>query len=234
MRVSAITMSEPAIIAARGDLVLCIQQDEKTTRFSYRVDSTALKARSRYFERLFGDQFDEGKRLLAAFEALKTAGYSTPADAPNAALPTISIVNVGRISQVSSIRNLIADFLHALHGNELAVAKPPLANLANLAVVADRFDALPYFGDVVRKKKYLEALDSKTKGKEMREERARQRLLLGILIDYPLWVTKYSKHLIMRDSVRWKPEAEAEDNAALWWDLPNGVEGKCKEVVDPC
>ncbi|KAF2740805.1 hypothetical protein EJ04DRAFT_507812 [Polyplosphaeria fusca] len=214
-----------AIIAPQGDLILCMRQDEKCGGFSYRVDSEILRRRSRYFENLLSDRFDEGQQLSAALEALKTTRHSTIADAPADALPKISIVNVGKISRVSSIQNLAADFLRALHGLDLAVSKPPLANLANLAVVADRFAALPYFSEFIQKRKYLNMLDGKTKAKsDIPEERVRQRLLLGILFDHPQWVIRFSKHLIMRDSAQWKPGAQFDENAALWWDLPNGIE----------
>jgi hypothetical protein len=176
---------------------------------------------------LLGDRFSEGQTLSAGLEALKLAGHANPAEAAPQDLPHVSIVHVGRISKVSSIQNLFGDFLRALHGQQLPVS-PPIPNLANLAVVADRFDALPYFLRYVRKKGYIQAADAKMKGKgtvNLSEERVRQKLLIGLFLDHPSWVTKYSKHLIMRDSSRWKPGVEEDDTLALWWDVPLGVEG---------
>jgi hypothetical protein len=132
------------VVAAGGDLVLDVAQEEGGQRFLYRVDSKLLQQNSRYFENLLSHRFHEGQQLAKALEALRLNGHENIGDAPDDVLPRISIVNVGRVAvaKVSSIRNLLADFLRALHGLDLAVSTPPVANLANLAVVADRFDAV--------------------------------------------------------------------------------------------
>lgn len=226
-------MSEPTLIIGiepHGDLILNVRQSEDAPEFRYRVSSRMLQENSRYFENLLSGRFSEGQKLAAALEALKLDGYAMPAEAPEDALPTISIMNVGRISKVSSIQNLFADFLGVLHGQQLAVP-PPIANLANLAVVADRFDALPYFSMQVQKKRYIQAADAKMKKKSSTtapplEERVRQKLLIGLFLDHPSWVTTSSKHLIIRDSMQWKPGVEEDESLALWWDIPGGVEGR--------
>ncbi|OAL44333.1 hypothetical protein IQ07DRAFT_592403 [Pyrenochaeta sp. DS3sAY3a] len=220
---------EPLVIVSSGDLILDVAQDEQAPSFSYRVDSGTLQHTSRYFENLLSQRFSEGQQLAAALKALKFNGYSEIAEAPQDVLPRVAIINVGRIaiSKASSLQPLIADFLRALHGLDLATANPPVANLANLAVVADRFDAVACLSKYVQRKKLLQVIDAKSKGKSsptLTEERIRQKLLLGLLFDHPAWVTKYSKHLIMRDSVRWQPGVEEDFTKALWWDIPNGVE----------
>jgi len=217
------------VIAADGDLILDVAQEEGGQRFSYRVDSKTLQQNSRYFENLLSDRFNEGQRLTAALEALAMSSYSKIADAPAHVLPHIAIVNVGRVAvaKASSIRNLVADFLRAIHGLDLAVTNPPIANLANLAVVADRFDAVAGLSKHIQRKKYLQLIDAKSRGKPaptQTEERIRQKLFVGLLFDHPSWVTRYSKHLIMRDSVQWRPGTEEDHTKALWWDIPNGVE----------
>lgn len=166
------------------------------------------------------------ERNLRALEALQLSEGAKIADVPVDALPHISIVNVGRVAvaKVSSIRNLIADFLRAVHGLDLAVANPPVANLANLAVVADRFDAVACLSKHIQRKKYLQLIDAKSRGKPattQTEERIRQKLFVGLLFDHPSWVTRYSKHLIMRDSVQWRPGIEEDHTKALWWDIPD-------------
>ncbi|KAF2799709.1 hypothetical protein K505DRAFT_356406 [Melanomma pulvis-pyrius CBS 109.77] len=213
------------VIAPGGDLILQISHEEQGPQFLYRVDSTVLQQQSPYFKSLLSDRFSEGQDLRAATEALKVAGNIS--DAPSELLHAISIIHVGRISKISSIQNLTADFLRALHGHDISVANPPIANLANLAVVADRFDALPCLTRHVRRKKYLHLMDAKSKGRtpeSMLEERVRQKLLIGLLFDHPPWVTRYSKYLIMHDSVQWRPAFEPDDTAALWWDIPFGIE----------
>ncbi|KAJ4360500.1 uncharacterized protein N0V89_001065 [Didymosphaeria variabile] len=215
------------VVAPAGDLVLDVSQAEGAPRFSYRVDSKALRGSSRYFENLLSERFSEGEQLSAALAALKLAGHSNLADAPVDALPRISIVDVGRTS-ASTIQNLLADFLRAVHGEDLSVAAPPVPNLANLAVVADRFDATETLSRYVRRKRYGALLDAKSaKGRisiGMTEERVRQKLLVGLLFDHAPWVTRYSKHLILRDSSQWQPGVEEDHTRPLWWNLPNGVE----------
>lgn len=217
------------VIAPSGDLLLDVSQEESSTQYSYRVDSLILQQNSRYFENLLSERFSEGQKLAAALKVLKLAGHASLGDAPIESLPRIRIVNAGRItiSKASSIRNLVADFLRAIHGFDLAVPNPPVANIANLAVVADRFDAVECVAKYVQRKKFLQLTEAKAKGRvspTLTEERARQKLLIGLLLDHPPWVTRYSKHLIMRDSVQWRPDAEEDHTKALWWDIPNGVE----------
>jgi len=217
------------VIALSGDLVLDVSQEEGSQQYSYRVDSNVLQQSSRYFENLLSERFSEGQKLAAAIKDLKLAGHASLEETPVESLPRIPIVNASRIaiSKASSIRNLVADFLRAIHGLDLAVPNPPVANIANLAVVADRFDAVECVAKYVQKKKFLQLTEAKAKGRAnpaLTEERARQKLLIGLLLDHPPWVTRYSKHLIMRDSVQWQPDAVDDHTKALWWDTPNGVE----------
>ncbi|KAF2864904.1 hypothetical protein BDV95DRAFT_632583 [Massariosphaeria phaeospora] len=221
---------QPTVVAPGGDLILDVCQDEGAAPSSFRVDSNMLRLHSRYFENLLSGRFSEGQRLSAALDELNAAGYADLRDVPVDALPRVAIVNVGRISILkgSTIQNLTADFLRALHGFSLSVANPPVANLANLAVVADRFDAVACVSIYVQRKKYLQTIDGKSKGRpsasSLEERVVRQKLLVGLLLDHPPWVARYSKHLIMRDSVQWKPGVEEDHTKALWWDMPNGVE----------
>lgn len=216
-------------VAVNGDLILDVSQEENGEQFSYRVDSKILQQNSRYFENLLSDRFNEGQQLSAALEALNLRGYSDIAEVPADELSRISIINVGRIaiSKSSALQPLLSDFLRAIHSLELAIPHPPVANLANLAVVADRFDAVACLSIYVRRKKFLHLHDAKSRGKPnptLTEDRVRQKLLVGILLDHPSWVTKYSKQLIMRDSIQWRPGTELDHTKALWWDIPNAVE----------
>lgn len=52
----------------------------------------------------------------------------------------------------------------------------------------------------------------------------RQKLLIGILLDHSPWVSIASKRLIIGGSTRWKADTLGEADAALWWDLPRGIE----------
>lgn len=221
--------NEPFVIDATGDLILDISQEQGSQQFSYRVNSEVLKANSRYFEKLLSDRFSEGRQLSTALQTLKINGYKSNAEAPAGVLPRVVIIDVGRtaLSKANSIQNLVKDFLSALHGLDLSTPSPPIANLFNLAVVADRFDAAPCLASYVQRRKFLQIIDAKAKGKPtltLTEERIRQKLFVGLRFDQSSWVSKYSKHLIMRDSVQWQPDTREDHTKAQWWDIPNGVE----------
>lgn len=213
------------IALKNGDLVLQIEHANSSldvTLHSFRVSTTALKAKSKYFERLLEvGRFGEGQQIIAQHEAL-LKNFSTLALVPATELPVIRIEDLGRISAVKSIRPLLTDFLLILHDQETQ-ATPPVSNLANLAIVADRFDALEAVKLHIRRKKTLRALDAKTLPKQdvgLSEERVRQRLLVGLMLDYAPWVEKYSVRLIAKGWLG--QDAELED--PLWWDLPARIE----------
>jgi hypothetical protein len=213
------------IAAKNGDLILQIEHNNttlKTTVHSFRVATSALKAKSKYFARLLeSGRFGEGLQLASQHEVLLQK-FQTLSLVPDAELPVIKIEDLGRISAVKSIRPLLTDFLHILHDQDTQ-ATPPVSNLANLAIVADRFDALEAVKLHVRRKKVIKALDARTQPKQdsgLSEERVRQRLLVGLMLDHPSWVDKYSVRLITKGWVG--QESDLED--PLWWDLPNRIE----------
>ena len=213
------------IAVKNGDLVLQIEHANASldvTLHSFRVSTTALKAKSKYFERLLeAGRFGEGQQIITQHETLLKK-FGSLALAPAAELPVVRIEDLGRISAVKSIRPLLTDFLLILHDQDTQ-ATPPVSNLANLAIVADRFDALDAVKLHVRRKKVIRALDAKTQPKQdasLSEERIRQRLLVGLMLDHAPWVDKYSVRLITKGWVG--QESELED--PLWWDLPNRIE----------
>lgn len=212
-------------IAAHGDIVLHVRHETKAFNalHAFRVSSPILKSNSKYFERLLQPgRFGEATSVEEKHKAVRER-YGSVAEAPSAELPILDIQDVGRISNtVKSIDALLKDFLYILHGKDTQTF-PPVANLANLAIVADRFDALNIVKSYVRRKKMLRAIDGKTTQKAdgaLSEEKVRQRLLVAILLDYPLWLEKYSARLITKGWVG----READLSSALWWDLPSRVE----------
>lgn len=227
-RVQEDSPPEITAIAPDGDLVLDIHDEGRNQVFPYRVSSEQVKQASPYFVRLLDpSKFGEGQQVAETLKDLRTK-YPDIGEAPARELPRVTIVDIGRISKVNTIQNLVADFLRILHGIEISTPVPPLPNLANLAVVADRFDALPHFGVYAQRKKVYSTIDARTKGKmaSLAEERLRQKLLVGLLLDHSPWVAIYSKRLIIGGSVRWKPNVEEDDELAFWWDMPHGLEGK--------
>lgn len=212
-----------ADIDPRGDLVLCISHETILTNHvhRFRVLSSPLKAKSKYFAGLLQGRFGESERVEARHADLRKH-YSSLGDVPAAELPVVEIQDVGRISAVKSIEALCTDFLCMLHDLD-TTASPPVVNLANVAIVADRFDALDAVSAYVRRKKMLRAIDFKTAPKvesSLPEEKVRQRLLVALLLDYPLWTEKYSARMILKGWVA----REIDDTSALWWDLPRRIE----------
>jgi hypothetical protein len=222
---------EPAldvtVISPHGEIILEVRDERSNEICLYRVQVDRLRQSSAYFERLLHpDKFGEGKETAEALERLKKK-YSKVTDAPHTELPRVKISDVGKISKVSTIKNLVADFSRALHGLDLLTPSPPLANLANLAIVADRFDALPHLAEYVRRHKYIQAIEGKSRVKT--EEKARQKLLVGVLLNHGPWISPCSKQLIIQGSKCWDRDAEIDADAALWWSLPRGIEEEMME-----
>lgn len=211
-------------IDPNGDVVLRFEHDTKATSqaHSFQVSSSVLKATSKYFERLLQPgRFEEAKKVEESHRLLHQR-YGDIATVPADQLPVLDIQDLGRISKVKAIDALLTDFLLILYGKDLPTT-PPLGNLANLAIVADRFDALEAAQGYVTRKKILRAIDGKTTMKldaALSEEKARQRLLVASLLDYPPWMEKYSVRMIVKGWVGKDPDGDAP----LWWDLPFRIE----------
>ncbi|CAK3857549.1 Hypothetical predicted protein [Lecanosticta acicola] len=209
-----------------GDLILEIQHERavfdnqpRLHRQRFRVSSSMLKANSKYFNSLLEGRFGESQRIQKQWDELQEQ-YKSVSGAPGMELPVIHIEDIGRISSVKSIEPLCFDFLCILHGQDMNAA-PPVANLANLAIVADRFDALDPVRNYIRRKRYFRVIDGKATAKvddALSEERVRQRLLSAFFLDYGLWLEKYSLRLITKGWV------VSKDSVALWWDLPGMLE----------
>jgi hypothetical protein len=221
------------VISATGNLLLEAVDEKRNETFTYRVDIEQIRKASAYFERLLDPKkFGEGTTVATQLGSLaQRYGHSS---IPAEELPRVQVTDVGKTSNVSSIMPLMRDFLKVLHGQDIiGPLKPgalnmPLLNMANLAVVADRFDAVPHTAAYVRRKHILVAIDAKVgKSKPVKatEARLRQRLLVGILFEYPAWTLAASQALIIGGSERWKADASIDQELPLWWDLPQGLEG---------
>lgn len=159
-----------------------------------------------------GHDFPEGKN--------STNGQHSLED-----LPMITIKDIGRTSSVKTIRGLMGDFLRVLHGLDPLASQPapPLVNIANLCVVADRFDALEALRAYFKSKRTLQLLDGKTPSlatKSLSEEKTRQRLFVGLMLHDPYWVWHASLRLMHQGWI----DRLSPDTASQWWDLPSGIE----------
>ena len=210
-------------IDARGDVILRIEHevDTKTLAESFRVSSAALKANSKYFLRILEPgPFGEATKISEQHKRILDR-YGNITVAPTNELPVLEIQDLGRIS-VKSVTALLTDFLHILHAKDTQTSLP-VANLANLAIVADRFDALDAVKEYVQHKRMIQAIDGRTSQKlesGLSEEKIRQRLLVGTLLDQSPWVEKYSARLIIKG---WLAK-DVDISTALWWDLPSRIE----------
>lgn len=216
--------SHVATIDEDGDIVVAIKHasGDAIHNAQLRLRSSSLRTKSKYFDRVLQtDRFGEGAHVQERHTALREQ-YPTFRAVPADKLPILNIEELGRISSVRSIAPLLSDFFSILGGKDISTAIP-VANLANLAIVGDRFDALDALRQYMRKKKLFKAIEGKTTPKQdaaFTEEKLRQRILIGLMLDHSPWVEKYSARLIMRGSAL----RDLSDTDALWWDLPGRVE----------
>ena len=217
------------LLAPCGDLVLEFQHTQAAIEtIAFRVRIAALTAHSTYFARLLDrtGPFAEGATVAKALDELRSK-HADSASIPTIDLPRARIEEVGQISRVSSIKPLLLDFLGILHGvrsskeGVVRSAKMPMKNVANLAVVADRFGATGIVGAWVTNNISLNAPNA---GDKLGEEQVRQRLCTGILLGLDKWVSTYSLQLLQMGSPQWVYDTTAETAQYMWSYLPRGVE----------
>jgi hypothetical protein len=187
------------------------------------ANTAILKAKSAYFNNLLSERFDEGSKITSTHAKLREK-YGDIAAAPSEELPVVHIEDLGRLSEVKSIAALCNDFFNMLHGINLPQEPPPpVANLANLTIVADRFDAVGALRNCVQQRKILRAIDRKTTSRAelgLTEEKTRQRMLIAVFLDDAQWLERYSTRMIGNGWVG----GFAAETSALWWDLPMRLE----------
>lgn len=236
-----ITEDGTVLLVDDGDLILDIQHtlqpvvtkqsNDTTERLLVRVHTHLLTKHSTYFATLLSPatSFAEGARVSKQLAVLKSQ-YPAPGTAPPSELPRIKIDYVGQISQVTSIKPLMMDFLRLIQGLRLDGGKQagskglkmPIKNIANLAIVADRFGAAEVVGKWVA---HNIPPPGQERSADMNEEQVRMRLSIGVLLDLDAWVSIYSLQLIVLGSPRWSPyAAEPAETDPLWLTIPRGVE----------
>lgn len=210
----------PTDISINGNLVIDILDVDGETKIPFRVETGQLKRRSPYFDRLLSNTtFLEGRTVEQTHEQLKQQ-YGDIGSASNEELPHVDIEDVGAISPVKSLMPLMGDFFSLLHGKDRTAKKLPLANLANLAIVADRFDCLKEISQWADSKGHL-----RPQATPMSEEGHRQRILVGLLLDHSPSVAHHTAQLVLSGSRCWSYDKPPPPSEALWWDLPQGIEG---------
>jgi len=213
------------IISAVGDVILDAEAEEGGEIVLLRVDSAVMRSASPYFDRLLDVKYKEGSTVVKELEEIRQA-YPSVAEAPISKLPHVKISYLGQ-TLVKTIRPLMTDFMNIVHDQDHTSRKLPLMNLANLAVVADRFDACRIVARWANEKNLLSnPMSVKTASTTATSEEAvRQRLLVGLLLQHHSWFTASSAQIIMNGSSRWSDEEVQSSDGALWRDLPGSVEG---------
>jgi len=211
-----------------ADLVLNVEISPGDEHILYLVITTELQASSLYFRNLLDpEKFSEGVRVSAIQRTLRDR-YRSWRDVPPNELPRILITDIGHLSGRVRYEELMTSFLRILLGVHSQKIQPTPAWLANLVVVADRFDGLKSLRDFVRTHHGpYTAIATKWLNSAYKEEPIRQILLSGMLLNISQWVTSCSARLVNHGSPRWDAVAEGvdEEPRALWWTLPNGFEG---------
>lgn len=217
------------VIAQDGDLVLRIEHETASTQHShdFRVRSKVLRTGSRFFERLVGPSgFGERAQIEERHRQLEELHPGTRLETIAASkLPTVTVKDLGRTGNIKNVQALLADFLNILHDSP-SHRDPPVANLVNLAIVADRFDHLNALRGWQGRKKLLSGIENRTSPKQdaaLTEEKSRQRLLAGLMYEYFPWIEKYSARIIIQGWTT-HPDAETDEHFPQWWDLPMRIE----------
>lgn len=216
--------SDIVIISHFGDLVLDISKEGINERVLAKVDTSRLKAKSKYFQALLDPAgFLEGRAVLEQQELLE-ATYLSAKDIPDEDLPRVKITDIGQTAALKSIRPLVVDFLRIVHGYDVlrAVKQPPPVNIANLAVLADRFDCVDSVKSwATSKANVMPRIHASLPVYD--EEVYRQRLVTCLFLGNESRLLAYSSHLILQGSEMWSSRAPGGTHA-LWWDLPLGIE----------
>ncbi|AEO61381.1 hypothetical protein MYCTH_2130550 [Thermothelomyces thermophilus ATCC 42464] len=126
------------------------------TRVGYRVQLSALKQNSKYFDNLLSDtRFAEARSIEQGFKELSLRNVK-PSEADAGDLPVVRIHEDDEATRSAGHVSVFEDLLRILHREQSTSKAVIMHYLAVLAVLADRFDcrpgmtALPYPGQVKR------------------------------------------------------------------------------------
>jgi len=217
---------------------------KRENRVAYRVDLDVLKRQSKYFNNLLADsRFRETREIETALAKLKLKD-ARPEDLTPRDLPWIRIDDDDEIDRSVGREAVFNELLLILHGKDTLKSpgkQPTLKEGCSLAIFADRFDCI---GPAARYLKNLRfkfplAQSRPSRGGEddglpvfVNEEAVRQKILVCWLLDQPPRFSTGTRELILYGSRRWSPYADADADgdeavySSLWWNLPDGLEGK--------
>ena len=225
------------VISAEGNILIQIEDPTTRTHHCYRCSRDVLRSASDYFNVLLDPiKFREGIAMEARLQDL-TRQYNDPAAIPASELPKVVVADVGDLPKdcvsVGTVARLFFKILHD-PSTTWPVSRAQSVNLiALLSIVADRFSCLKPTAEYLRRQGLETTLlkDKKSATPHKIELENRQRLLAGLLFEFPDWVRQCSAALIVEGTKRQTPnigsseDEEMEGDDAPWWRLPGGVEG---------
>ena len=227
-----------SVLATSGDVLLVFKDPITGSDVRYLCSRAVLRSTSEYFNVLLHtSKFSEG---IAVNEKMRDLikQYGDCSTIPASKMPTVNVSDVCHLPKASgpSTSTVVGLFFRILHDTNTPWPKSrsdPINLVALLAILADRLAAIrPIRGYLISQKIDTALLrDRKTCTAPQLEIDNRQRLLAGIIFGFHTWVREYSASLIIAGSKRQmitNVESGADDEGnedALWWKLPNGVEG---------
>lgn len=225
------------IIADDGDIFLEINDLRTRVDHRYRCSRSVLSSKSEYFNVLFDPvKFSEGRATEAKLQEL-TRQYPDPASIPFSKVPSVVVSDVGELPKACvSTSTVVRLFLMILHDPTTSWPVPKSQSIefvALLAIIADRLASVKVIKEYLRGQKLDTMLlkERKSAGAYLLELDNRQRLLAGFIFGFGTWVRQCSAALIIDGPKRQMTtilEAsgdEEQENDALWWRLPNDIEG---------
>ncbi|KAL8674035.1 MAG: hypothetical protein Q9168_001567 [Polycauliona sp. 1 TL-2023] len=231
------TPDDPIVIDTQGDLLLDVCYN-KNLRQYYRVSVSVLRNQSIYFDNLLSTKFSEGIAVDSKLATLRK-NHKALACVPPSALPMVTVSDIGigpadaRTHLCESSLGLLQEILHGCLQWSIVKTKGyvrPII-LALLAHYAEAFAAIPSVSKEIHalsEKGYIRGNARPTK--DVREDKSRQKIYAGLILDLPEWVQTHSAALINWGSKRWLEDNEHGDSLDTLeypWDcLGGGVEGE--------
>lgn len=230
-------------IAEDGDVILQIEDSRAGIERRYRCLRSVLSSKSEYFDILFDPvKFSEGRATEAKLqELLRQYPYSV--SIPSSKLPSIVVSDIGELPKACATTSIVVGlFLKILHDPTTTWSVPKfqsVESVALLAIIADRTVATKTIRNYMCGQRMDITLlkERKSATAQQSELDNRQRLLAGLIFGLDAWVRQYSATLIIDRSKRQTRTNsglsydEAQEDDALWWRLPSGVEGTRDAIV---
>lgn len=232
--------SECYIIDGTGDMVLDFHLPTRNIRFKYRCASGKLRESSPYFRALLDpSKFKEGVEFQERTRELEKQYGITDVQQIDK-LPVIIMQDIGNMPPGDGHGHaVIAAFLAILHGKEVDLWEQDRSHavliLALLSILADQFSAPEIVWRHIQQTLPSRPNLFNVAGKH-REMNVRCKLLAGLLLGSAKWFRECSTDIIIRGSHRWQLEEsdqdqnEEEEEPALWWRLPDGLEGQISTI----